>query len=168
MIGGGKNLEPSAEPFHRVQQPSVPSQFEMQVAAGGRPRAADQSYALSDADRAALPYKNPAHVRIKGRVSALMADADKPSVAVAVAGRDYPAVPGTVYRLAIRGCQVHAFVEYPPSLKGMCPVPESGGHPVAGTSAVKGEKDRIIRQDGNRPPQLSFLRSFSRLTDTPV
>lgn len=43
MIDDGKNLEPPAEPFHRVQQPAVFLQFEMQVVAGGRPRASDLS-----------------------------------------------------------------------------------------------------------------------------
>ena len=59
-----KKLEPPAEPFHRVQQPAVFLQFEMQVVAGGRPRASDLSDALSDTYRFAFPYKDPAHVRI--------------------------------------------------------------------------------------------------------
>ncbi|NME14531.1 hypothetical protein HF874_17265 [Parabacteroides distasonis] len=50
----------------------------------------------------------------------------------------------------------------------MDPVSKSGGHPVAGTPAVKGKQDRIVRQDDDRPPQLSFLRSFPRFPDMPV
>ena len=168
MIDDGKNLEPPAEPFHRVQLPSLLLQFEMQVVAGGRSRAADQPDALPDADRPAFPYKNPAHVRVQGRVSTLMADADEPPVAPAIAGRDHPAVSCGVYRLALRGGQVHSLMEYPPSLKGMHPAPEPGGDPVAGTPAVKGKQDRVIRQDGDRLPQPSFLRPFPRSRDTSV
>ena len=140
----------------------------MQVVAGGRPRASDLSDALSDTDRPAFPYKDPAHVRVQGGVSALMADTDEPAVTRAVAGGDYPAVSRRIYRLAIRGRQVHPLVEYPPSFYGMHPVSEPGGHPVAGTPAVKGKEDRIIRQDGDRLPQPSFLRSFPRFRDTSV
>ena len=140
----------------------------MQVIAGGRPRAADQPDALPDADRSAFPYKDPAHVRVQGRVSILMADTDEPSVAPAVTGlRHFPVSCG-VYRLAIRGRQIHPLMEYSPSLKGMSPVSKSGGHPVAGTPAVKRKQDRIIRQDGDRLPQPSFLRSFPRFPDTSV
>lgn len=129
----------------------------MQVVAGGRPRAADQPDALPDADRSAFPYKDPAHVRVQGRVSILMADTDEPSVAPAVTGlRHFPVSCG-VYRLAIRGGQVHSLMEHPPSLKGMRPAPEPGGDPVAGTPAVKGKQDRVIRQDGDRLPQPSSL-----------
>ncbi|KAB6545441.1 hypothetical protein GAY90_24100, partial [Phocaeicola vulgatus] len=73
-----------------------------------------------------------------------------------------------IYRLAIRGRQIHPLVEYSPSLKGMHPASEPGGHPVAGTPAVKREQDRIIRQDDDRLPQPSFLRSFPRSPDTSV
>lgn len=97
-----------------------------------------------------------------------MADMDGPAVTRTVAGGDHPAVSGRIYRLAIRGRQVHPLMEYSPVLKGMDPVSESGGHPVAGTPAVKGKQDRIVRQDGDRPPQLSFLRSFPRFPDMPV
>lgn len=168
MIDDGKNLEPPAEPFHRVQQPALFLQLEMQVVAGGRPRASDLSDALSDTDCPAFPYKDPAHVRVQGGVSALMADMDEPAVTRAVTGGDYPAVSRRIYRLAIRGRQVHPLMEYSPTLKGMEPVSKSGRHPVAGTSAVKGKEDRIIRQDGDRPPQPSFLRSFPRFPDTSV
>ena len=168
MIDDGKNLEPPAEPFHWVQQPAVFLQFEMQVVAGGHPRASDLPDALPDTDRFTFPYKDPAHVRVQGGVSALMADMDGPAVTRTVAGGDHPAVSGRIYRLAIRGRQVHPLMEYSPTLKGMDPVSESGGHPVAGTPAVKGEQDRIVRQDGDRPPQPSFLRSFPRFPDMPV
>lgn len=140
----------------------------MQVVAGGRPRAADQPDALPDADRSAFPYKDPAHVRVQGRVSILMADTDEPSVATAVTGlRHFPVSCG-VYRLAIRGGQVHSLMEHPPSLKGMRPAPEPGGDPVAGTPAVKGKQDRVIRQDGDRLPQPSSLRPFPHSRDTSV
>ena len=168
MIDDGKNLEPPAEPFHRVQQPAVFLQFEMQVVAGGRPRASDLSDALSDTYRFAFLYKDPAHVRVQGGVSALMADADEPAVTRAVVGGDHPAVSCRIYRLAIRGRQVHPLVEYPPPFYGMHPASEPGGHPVAGTPAVKREQDRIIRQDDDRLPQPSFLRSFPRSPDTSV
>ena len=168
MIDDGKNLKPSAEPFHRVQQPALFLQLEMQVVAGGRPRASDLPDALSDTDRFTFPYKDPAHVRVQGGVSPLMADMDEPAVARAVAGGDYPAVSRRIYRLAIRGRQIHPRMEYSPALKGMDPVSKSGGHPVAGTPAVKGKQDRIVRQDGDRPPQPSFLRSFPRFPDMPV
>ena len=140
----------------------------MQVVAGGRPRASHLPDALSDADRPAFPYKDPAHVRVQGGVSTPMADKDGPAVTRTVAGGDHPAVSGRIYRLAIRGRQVHPLMEYSPALKGMDPVSESGGHPVAGTPAVKGKQDRIVRQDDDRPPQLSFLRSFPRFPDMPV
>lgn len=129
MIDDGKNLEPPAEPFHRVQQPAVFLQFEMQVVAGGHPRASDLPDALPDTDRFTFPYKDPAHVRVQGGVSTPMADMDGPAVTRTVAG---------------------------------------GDHPVAGTPAVKGKQDRIVRQDDDRPPQPSFLRSFPRFPDMPV
>lgn len=140
----------------------------MQVVAGGRSRASHLPDALSDADRPAFPYKDPAHVRVQGRVSTLMADTDEPSVAPAVAGLRHFPVSRSIYWFAIRGGQVHSLMEYPPSLKGMHPAPESGGDPVAGTPAVKGKQDRIIRQDGDRLPQPSFLRPFPRSRDTSV
>lgn len=168
MIDDGKNLEHPTEPFHRVQRASLSLQLKMQVVAGGCSCAADQPDALSDTDRSAFPYKDPAHVRIKGRVSTLMANADEPSVAPAVTGLRHFPVSCRIYRLAIRGRQIHPFVEYPPPFYGMHPAPEPGGHPVSGTPAVKGKEDRIIRQDEDRLPQLSFLRSFSRFTDASV
>lgn len=94
MIDDGKNLEPPAEPFHRVQQPAVFLQFEMQVVAGGRPRASDLPDALPDTDRFTFPYKDPAHVRVQGGVSTPMADMDGPAVTRTVAGgvtRPFPA-----------------------------------------------------------------------------
>lgn len=140
----------------------------MQVVAGGHSRAADLSDTLSDTDRFTFPYKDPAHVRVQGRVSPLMVDMDEPAVTRAVTGlRSFP-VSSRIYRLAIRGRQIHPLMEYSPSLNGMSPVSKSGGHPVAGTPAVKGKEDRIIRQDGDRLPQPSFLRSFSRFPDTSV
>lgn len=140
----------------------------MQVVAGGHSRAADLSDTLSDTDRFTFPYKDPAHVRVQGRVSPLMADMDEPAVTRAVTGlRSFP-VSSRIYRLAIRGRQIHPLMEYSPSLKGMSPVSKSGGHPVAGTPAVKREQDRIIRQDDDRLPQPSFLRSFPRFPDTSV
>ena len=142
--------------------------LQMQVVAGGHPRASDLPDALPDTDRFTFPYKDPAHVRVQGGVSTPMADMDGPAVTRTVAGGDHPAVSGRIYRLAIRGRQVHPLMEYSPTLKGMDPVSESGGHPVAGTPAVKGKQDRIVRQDGDRPPQPSFLRSFPRFPDMPV
>ena len=125
MIDDGKNLEPPAEPFHRVQQPAVFLQFEMQVVAGGHPRASDLPDALPDTDRFTFPYKDPAHVRVQGGVSTPMADMDGPAVTRTVAGGDHPAVSGRIYRLAIRGRQVHPLMEYSPALKGMDPVSKS-------------------------------------------
>lgn len=168
MIDDGKNLEPPAEPFHRVQQPSVFLQFEMQVVAGGCPRASDLPDALSDTYRFAFPYKNPAHVRVQGGISTLMADMDEPAVTWAVTGLRHFPVSSRIYRLVIRGRQIHPLMEYSPSFYGMHPASEPGGHPVAGTPAVKGKEDRIVRQDGDRLPQLSFLRSFPRFPDTSV
>ncbi len=140
----------------------------MQVVAGGHSRAADLSDTLSDTDRFTFPYKDPAHVRVQGRVSPLMADLDEPAVTRPVTGlRSFP-VSSRIYRRAIRGRQIHPLMEYSPSLKGMSPVSKSGGHPVAGTPAVKRKQDRIIRQDGDRLPQPSFLRSFPRFPDTSV
>ena len=140
----------------------------MQVVAGGRPRASHLPDALSDADRPASPYKNPAHVRVQGRVPILMADMDEPSVAPAVTGLRHFPVSCRIYRFAIRGGQIHPLMEHPPSLKGMHPAPEPGGDPVAGTPAVKGKQDRVIRQDGDRLSQPSFLRPFPRSRDTSV
>lgn len=140
----------------------------MQVVAGGRPRASHLPDALSDADRPAFPYKDPAHVRVQGRVSTLMADTDEPSVATAVTGLRHFPISCRIYRLAIRGRQVHPLMEHPPSLKGMRPASEPRGDPVAGTPAVKGEQYRVIRQDGDRLPQPSSLRSFPRFPDTSV
>lgn len=168
MIDDGKNLEPPAEPFHRIQQPAVFLQFEMQVVAGGRSRASDLSDALSDTDRFAFPYKEPAHVRIQCRVSTFVADTNEPAVTLAVTGFRHFSVSCRIYRFAIRSRQIHPLMEYSPSLKGMSPVSKSGGHPVTGTPAVKRKQDRIIRQDGDRLPQPSFLRSFPRFPDTSV
>ena len=98
MIDDGKNLEPPAEPFHRVQQPAVFLELEMEVGSGGPPRASDLPDALPDTDRFTFPYKDPAHVRVQGGVSTPMADMDGPAVTRTVAGGDHPAVSGRIYR----------------------------------------------------------------------
>lgn len=167
MIDDGKNLEPPAEPFHRVQQPAV---FAVRNAGGCR-----WTSPCFRPFRCAVRYV-PFRLSLQGSGSCARTGwsirpyggcgrtSRNPGCSRRRSpGRFLPNIPAR-----------HTGPPGPPpcgissALYGMHPASEPGGHPVAGTPAVKREQDRIIRQDGDRPPQPSFFRSFPRSPDTSV